>query len=423
MTATSSNQKPIGIGLVFALAGIVIAGLLVCKHIFPEYCQSSYGCAIDGVDGCADLGKSEKSKLFGIPIAIPGLFFYATCAGLLFLLLREVDRDRQAGLATMLLALAVFGTVFDLILAYTNFFVLVVPCRLCIYTYFCTAGILGIAIWLNKMTKQEKSKDIGLVESAKLALPGAGIGVGLTVLVFAFIFTASKVSGKPSASGDLLEPAKVTETLQEFRALTKVDLNTAGLEGYEGPANAPIVIQDFADFMCPHCYHASKEIQGLLKRWPGRIKVYYRHFPLDGTCNPLVQRKDKHYGEMRCNGAQAAICGPEQKILPALYHNIFELQNDPEGISVSNLQAATEKSGGNWPRLLACMQSPATNAALQRDIRDAQSIKLNSTPTIIVNDRLLPAGTPDETYFKHLMDALVYEKEGEAAYKEFGARK
>ncbi|MCE9596723.1 MAG: DsbA family protein [Spirochaetia bacterium] len=417
------KQKPIWIGLVAVFAGICISGLLVCKHMFPEYCSSSYGCTIDGTDGCADLGSSSYSKIFGIPIAIPGLFFYSTALGILVLIIREIDLSRRAALISILLSLAVFAAAFDVILGIINFTQLKVPCRLCLYTYFCTAVLLGAAFWLNSMMKKEKVKELPFMDGVKGSLPGAGIGAVVTALIISMFFFASKASGTPAASGDLLDAKNVTETLTDFRALTKIELSTQGLDGVEGDASGYIVIHKFADFMCPHCLHASKELQTILKRWPGRVKVYYRHFPLDGTCNPLVQRKDQHYGEMRCNGAQAALCGPEQKIFAPLYHGIFDLQNDPDGISVSNLQLVTEKVGGNWPRLLNCMQSLRTNQALQRDIRDAQSFKLNSTPTIIVQDRLLPAGTPDETYFKHLIDALVYEKEGEAAYKEYKTRR
>lgn len=74
-------------------------------------------------------------------------------------------------------------------------------------------------------------------------------------------------------------------------------------------------------------------------------------------------------------------------------------------------------------KLNACMNSPKTMAALLRDVKDAEAIKLNSTPTLIVQDRLLPPGTPDEKYFMSLMDALVFEKEGAKGYESYGRSK
>src|SRR6185295_5530370 len=112
MTPDSSLKKPIYAGFIFAFLGICVAGLLVCKHVFPEFCHSAYGCTIDGVDGCAELGSSKYSKIFGVPIAIPGFFYYSTCVGVLILLHREKNAERSASLASMLLSLAVFGAVF-----------------------------------------------------------------------------------------------------------------------------------------------------------------------------------------------------------------------------------------------------------------------------------------------------------------------
>ncbi|HNN76987.1 MAG TPA: vitamin K epoxide reductase family protein [Leptospiraceae bacterium] len=425
MNATSPNKPFAYAGLVFTLIGIGISGLLVCKHVFPEFCSSSYGCTIGGVDGCSELGSSRYSKIFGIPIAIPGFFFYATSFALFGLTLRETNKDKSAALASLLFTVAVFGAVFDVVLGYINFTKLVVPCRLCIYTYFCTAGFLICAIGIYVMSKKQNqnAKSLSVKEEARIMMPAAGAGLAATAVLFVFLFGASKISGKPGASGDLLPPDQTADFLKDFRALSKVDISTAGLDGYEGDENAYIVIQKFADFMCPHCYHTSKELQKAQARWPGRIRIYYRHFPLDGACNPVVQRKDPNYGPMRCNGAKAALCGGEQKIFPALYHGIFELQNEPEGISIPNLQAVTEKSGGNWVKLNACMNSPKTMAALLRDVKDAEAIKLNSTPTLIVQDRLLPPGTPDEKYFMSLMDALVFEKEGAKGYESYGRSK
>ncbi len=424
MNATSSNRPFAYAGLAATLIGMAVSGLLVCKHVFPDFCHGSYGCTIGGVDGCSELGASRYSKLFGfLPIAIPGFFYYATSFGLIGLIVREANKDRSAALASMLLSLAVFGAVFDVVLGYINFTKLVVPCKLCIYTYFCTAGLLVSAIGVFLMSKKQNPKELSFGEGAKLSLPAAGFGAAATVVLFVFLFGASRIFGKPAASGDLLPAEQVTDYLREFRALNKVDVSTAGLEGFEGEPGAYIVVQKFADFLCPHCYHASKELQKAMDRWPGRIRIYYRHFPLDGNCNPVVRRRDPNYGVMRCNGAKAALCGPEQRIFSKLYHGIFELQNDPEGISMANLQQVTEKSGGNWQRMQACMASPKTEAALQRDIKDADTIKLNSTPTIIVQDRLLPPGTPDEKYFLNLMDALVYEKEGAKGYESYGQGK
>jgi len=128
-------------GLVFSLGGVLLAGLLVCKHVFPDLCTGSYGCNISGIDGCSNLGKSPYSKIFGIPLALPGFLYYT----FMFLLFGELYRTRRNvsrfGLLPVIAGLAVFGMVFDGYLAYINFMIMDTPCMLCAYSYIMTAGL------------------------------------------------------------------------------------------------------------------------------------------------------------------------------------------------------------------------------------------------------------------------------------------
>lgn len=416
MNARTTFRNPALMGFAFILIGIGLSALLVCKHVFPELCKGSYGCTIDGVDGCQELAGSKYSKILGIPIALAGLFYYSTAFFVLGLLMRSDDKKKIAGLVTAFLAFAIFGVVFDVYLGYINFTKLVVPCRLCAYTYLCTAGLIASAVWIYMINKKQNQE----TGSVAAAVPAAGYGLVLCAAIALAIMGTARLKASPA--NDLLAGERVPEFLTEFRALKEANLSTQGIETVEGDPNAYIVIHKFADFLCPHCHDAGKILQNVSARWPGRIRIYYRQFPLDGECNPSVGRKNPQYGPMRCDGAKASICAVQQKIFAPMHHAIFDLQRDPDAISRANLQRVTEKAGGDWQKLQACMASPLPQAAINRDVKDAESIELNSTPVIVVQGRVLPAGTPDAKYFRNLIDALVYEKEGQAAYDEFARR-
>jgi protein-disulfide isomerase len=261
----------------------------------------------------------------------------------------------------------------------------------------------------------------GIDQGVRMSIGNGLISAAFTGIVFALFVLFSKGAASESKANGLLSEADVKLYLSDFASLKRVQLNATGLTAYEGAQSAYITIHDFADFRCPHCYHASLTLREVLNRWPGRIRIYYRQFPLDATCNRLVGRKVD--GAYSCNGAQAALCAQEQNIFGGLYHGIFDFQNTGMNITPENLQGLTQRLGGEWNRMLSCMTSAKTAAALDRDIRDSQTVNVNSTPTIVVQDRLLPAGAPDHKYFLQLMDALVYEKEGKAAFEEYARRK
>jgi uncharacterized membrane protein len=128
-------------GLLFSLGGVMLAGLLVCKHVFPDLCTGSYGCNINGTDGCSNLGKSDYSKLFGIPVALPGFFYYIFMTLLYIELFRSRNSSSRFGILPVIAGLAAFGIVIDGFLGYINFFILGTPCMLCAYSYIMTLGL------------------------------------------------------------------------------------------------------------------------------------------------------------------------------------------------------------------------------------------------------------------------------------------
>ncbi len=126
-------------------------------------------------------------------------------------------------------------------------------------------------------------------------------------------------------------------------------------------------------------------------------------------------------GGYSCNGAQAAICAPEQNIFPQIYHGVFAFQQSNQLIGLRELENLTVASGGNWSRMLACMGSAATQQKLRRDINDAGLVKVEATPTLVIQGRSF-RGAPPIEWFTAVIDAMVIEKEGAAAESDFAAR-
>lgn len=49
----------------------------------------------------------------------------------------------------------------------------------------------------------------------------------------------------------------------------------------QGPSHAPITIVEYGDFECPNCKQAAPAIKLLLERYPGRVRLVWRNFPLE----------------------------------------------------------------------------------------------------------------------------------------------
>jgi len=411
-------------GALLSLVGILFSLMLVCKHNFPELCAAgSFGCSlVGGVDGCMELGKSPYSKLFGIrylSISVLGLIYY------IFLFLSFLrfpsgrpERDHHF---TFLAITIVFGLFFVFGLALVNFLVLPTPCTLCAYSY---PVIVFLTILLYMMQRGEDAMKLtdfnGVQNGLKGSLSSIGISIAAGILVVVIYSVFAGVGKAESGADKLLPESQVELMLSDLRSFKEIPMDERGLRSVEGKESAYIVIHKFADFRCPHCYHASELLKEALKRWPGRIKIYYRHFPLDGTCNHLMQRKGDGAS---CLGAKAALCAASAgEMFVPFYHGVFDFQATNTPITEESLSALTAKLHGDWGAIKRCMGQPSTMAALRRDIEDAKLLEINATPTLVVQNRLLPSGSPDRTYFLQLMDALVFEREGKAAFEEYAKR-
>ncbi|MFN3605128.1 MAG: vitamin K epoxide reductase family protein [Leptonema sp. (in: bacteria)] len=409
------------LGSLISIFGVILSILLVCKHSFPDICPTSLGCNIEGVDGCKELGQSEYSKIFGIPIAFFGLVYYLFL-GLQFFIsfLREnVDPIENHSRIRLVYYFSIIGLGFDGILAYINFKILIVPCLLCVYSYFITLSLFFISLVLKNRNKPQKNQILIL----KNGFTMMGVAVVVSSLIMGFYYVLGESKNTNIDKNQLVPKDKIQEYLKDFYSLKDANLDTKGLKTYEGNPKGYIVIHKFADFLCPHCLHTVHILKKVLQRWPDRIVIYYRQFPLDSTCNSeITSPPRKPYGDWRCNGAQAAVCADEYPNFSDFYHSLFALQEQQLPIDLEQLERISKNLNIPWQKLFVCMTSAISQEKINKDVKDAKRIDINSTPTLVINNKLVFRGTPDETYFFHLLDSLVFEKEGEKAFEEFKER-
>ncbi len=431
---TKINQRVILIAICISILGSLLSLFLTCKH--TGICTSSFGCSLNGIDGCAELGGSKYSKVIlpfvniQISIAILG-FFYYTLLALLFFNLKRIKEVFYNATLSMITGFVIFGFVFDLFLAYRNFFILSVPCLMCVYTYLCQISLLGIVFWMYfdpiaSSARQRTNKNqvrVSFIELLKNNFISI-IGTFLLTLIVFFIFQKKSKSYSEDIKTPnlgLLPKNDVAQVLKEFRSLKQIVIPTKNVNTFEGDEQAYILIQEWYDFRCPHCRHLSEVLQEAMNRWPGRIKVYYRQFPLDGTCNPVIKQKQPA-GES-CKASQAVVCASANNdVFVKMVHGLFNFQITQTHIDLASLAKLSIDSGANWEEIKSCMNKPATFAFIHRDIQAGEKININSTPTMTIDDFLLPAGVPDKAWFFRLLDALVLEKEGDDAVVDFTNR-
>ncbi len=166
----------------------------------------------------------------------------------------------------------------------------------------------------------------------------------------------------------------------------------------QGPATAPLLLVEFADFECPHCKEAQPTVDRLLKDYP-QARFVSQPFPLRQIHSEAEKAAEGGVCVAKVGGNDAYF-----KYAAAMYADQASLT--PDG-SKQAIQAAVAASGVDQTKVQACMGQPSTKAAIDDSIQLGQDVGVNSTPTLFVNGRSLPfAGIPYDT-LKQIVDYQI----------------
>jgi protein-disulfide isomerase/uncharacterized membrane protein len=155
---------------------------------------------------------------------------------------------------------------------------------------------------------------------------------------------------------------------------------------FKGPADAPIKVAEFSDFLCPFCRNLAGAFNGFMHEGQGknRVAIYFKNYPLDQTCNTALPRT-VHVGA--CEVALGGICANEQGKFWEYHDRIFS--QPPDGPTRDVVVSIGAAIGLNGDALRQCMGSSAARDKLDRDILEGQRLEVKATPTVFVNGKRL----------------------------------
>lgn len=167
-----------------------------------------------------------------------------------------------------------------------------------------------------------------------------------------------------------------------------------------GSPNAPIVLEIYSSFDCPHCKILHEELLPMLMRdyvTPGKVAVISREFPLWGQYHP--------YARQAADLATAAArIGKYEQVADALFKNQTTwVSNGQVWETVASVFPLSEQK-----RVQALMKDPSVDAEVQRDVDQAGKDGVNQTPSIFVTAKgkrfPLPPGVPTYELLRAMLD-------------------
>jgi protein-disulfide isomerase len=224
----------------------------------------------------------------------------------------------------------------------------------------------------------------------------------LLSLIFSVVGAASVGLGKQQT------PPGMPGFLDEFKNAPQVFLPPEAFggpqaKGVANAENAVLDIVEFSDFQCPACRMAAQLLRPLLLKHKDKVRFSYRHFPLDGSCNPHAPNGRHGWA---CATARASICAANQNKFWEFHDLIFDHQDE---LSASRIDSLAKEAGLDMEKMASCLKDPSTESQLQKEMQWGELIGLESTPTLIINGRRF-AGARPHSDLEALMQQIEREK-------------
>jgi protein-disulfide isomerase len=160
-----------------------------------------------------------------------------------------------------------------------------------------------------------------------------------------------------------------------------------------GRADALVEMIVFGDYNCGHCHNFEPIILKLRQQFPEQLRVVFKFFPLDASCNPLLNSQQI---STSCRAAKAAYAAHQQNLFEPYHRLLFEHFRDHSILRIIANAKQLGIDGKEEEQFVSIMKSEAALAHIRRDIAEAADSGLRGTPTVFLNGfKYIDNGTDD----------------------------
>lgn len=161
-------------------------------------------------------------------------------------------------------------------------------------------------------------------------------------------------------------------TLQalELEFLKQIDTQGAPVEG---APDAPIEIVVFTDFQCPYCAALVPVLKQVLEKYPGKVKVVFKNFPLE-------------MHRMAAPAAIASLAAQKQGKFWPYHDKLFENQKE---LSEQKFTEIATELKLDLTHFNADLKAPELQMKVRQDMQDGRNAEVRGTPAVFINGKLL----------------------------------
>lgn len=158
-----------------------------------------------------------------------------------------------------------------------------------------------------------------------------------------------------------------------------------------GPADAPVTIVEFSDFLCPACQRVRPTVEELLQVYGDKVRVIFRQFPVTAEDSKRV--------------SEASLCAHEQGKFWQMHDGMFDSHPDlgPEKLkAIAAAIPALDQAG-----FASCLASGKHAAAVAADLETGVAAGVVGAPTFVINGRFLDGSHLLENFARVIDEELT----------------
>jgi protein-disulfide isomerase len=158
-----------------------------------------------------------------------------------------------------------------------------------------------------------------------------------------------------------------------------------------GPADAPLMLVEFADYECPFCQHVQPTLDRLEADFKGRMAFVYKDMPL-----PMHPHAAK--------AAEASRCAE----LQGKYWEYHDVLSKSKSFEIPQLKATASQLGLQSAAFDKCLDSGEQADAVKANLEEAQKLELQGTPSFFLNGRFFTGDLSYDQLHQILQDELKH---------------
>ena len=356
------------------MIGLVTAGYLSISHyrVYTDIGYKSF-CAVSKAINCDTVSQSTYSIFLHAPVPIWGVLGYAIF--LFGLLVSRFSRLPHKRLWPTLAVTAFGYSLYSIILAYISIRHIESYCIMCMLSHAVNLTLLFLS-WLVHRRFGEASIFMGLKDDISWLL-------------------TNKYFSLVSLAGILILAVSIATLIPAYWEKTEFPSLTAASKGitndghpWIGAQKPQLVITEFTDYQCFQCRKMHVYLRQLVVRYPHKIRLVHRHFPMDHVINPIV-KEPYHVGSAKM--ALMAIFATEKDKFWEMNDELFNV--DTQG-GLFNIRKIAKDLDLDVYALAASVGNPKFQTILKQDIRTGISLGIDGTPGYLVGDTVYTGHLP-----------------------------